>query len=75
MTWDLILASFIKIGIPLTAELVEKWLSGEPVTPEQWKEVRKKAEQTASDRMRLKLVALGISPDSDEGKKFLALAG
>lgn len=74
MTWDIILASFVRVGIPLTVELVEKWLSATPVTEEQWREVRVKALSTAKDRVRLQLVAAGIDPDSEQGKKFLALA-
>jgi len=75
MTWDLILRAIVLYGIPLTTDLLERWSRNEPVTLEDFNKARALATQTAQDRMRLRLVANGIDPESEQGKMLLSLAG
>lgn len=60
-------------GIPLVDKLITKWSSGTPVTPEEWKEIRDAALQTAADRMKLQLALAGVPLDSQKAKDLLAL--
>ena len=75
MTWDLILRSLVLYGIPLTADLIQKWSSNEPVTLEAFNQARALANQTARERMLKRLVENGINPESEQGKMLLELAG
>lgn len=74
MTWAIVAQLIISEGIPVAADLIEKWEKGTPVTSEEFTKTRAISMRSAQDRVRLQLVKAGIDLDSDEAKKFLALS-
>jgi len=65
----------ILLGFPLADRIITKWANKEPITPEEWAEIRKGALQTAKDRATLKLTEMGIPLDSERAKDLLELVG
>ena len=73
MNWEIIAMLILKEGLPLAQALVAKWASGTPPTAADFEDLQKLAKQTAYDRTIAKLGEMGISPESEEGKRILAL--
>lgn len=76
MTWVLVIELLAKFGpqaFELIKKLIEKWGSSSPVTVADIEELRALAQQTPQSQMLAALARAGISPDSEQGKAFLAL--
>ena len=73
MNWAIIAQLIITEGVPVAAAIIERWSNNTPVTPEEFGKIRSIAQQTAADRLKLKLVQAGIPLDSDQAKALLAL--
>lgn len=74
MDWALVAQLIVNIGLPAAEKLVEKWENKSPVTLADFQEVRDAAKQTAADRMKVQLQAVGISLDDPKAIALLALA-
>lgn len=75
MGWEIWLQLIARVGIPTAASLWTKWQAGGEPTAADWDELRALGEQTPVSIMKKALIAKGIDPESDEGKKWLALVG
>ncbi len=73
MGWEALIPIIAQYGLPLAASLFEKWAKGTPPTAEDFAELRTLASQSARDRLRLRLVALGIPLDSPKAEELLKL--
>lgn len=74
MDWTTISILIAQYGIPLVADLIQKWENGVPVTSEAFAQLRALGEQTGLDRMKARLTAAGIALDSPQAKILLGLA-
>lgn len=68
-----LLAQFGPSAVKLIDSLIAKWQTNGTVTPDEWAALKTALNQTASDRMKLQLVAAGIDPSSPQGIALLAL--
>lgn len=75
MDWLLFAQLIIQLGLPAAEKIFNKWSAGGELTAKDIQEVKDAAALTAQDRVKARLVAARIDPQSEEGKKFLALAG
>lgn len=76
MKWGELIALVIQNGLPVALKLAEKWKQkDQPVTPEEIAELKELAAKTPVIQMTDALSRAGISPDSEEGKRFLKLVG
>jgi hypothetical protein len=73
MNWAIVAQLIITEGIPVAADLIDKWQKGTPVTTEEFAKTRALSTQTAKDRIRLQLVKAGIDLDSEVAKKLLEM--
>jgi len=69
-----LLATFGPSAVKLIDSLIAKWQTNGVVTVDEWNALKVSFQQTAADRMRVQLVALGIDPASPQGIALLALA-
>lgn len=74
MNWTILIPIIAQYGIPVAEKLFQKWASGADPTQSDFDELRKSAGQTAQDRMRLALLASGISLDDPKAQALLNLA-
>lgn len=75
MNWAIVAQLIITEGIPVAADLIEKWENGAPVTSGEFTKTRAIASTTAKDRIRAQLVKAGIELDSEAAKRLLDMAG
>lgn len=73
MGWEIWIPIIAQYGIPLAEDLFKKWSDGTPVTAEAWADLRAKAQQTATDRLKAQLVAAGIPLDDPKAVALLNL--
>jgi hypothetical protein len=75
MNWAIVAQLIITEGIPVAADLIEKWEKGTPVTSEEFSKTRAIASTTAKERIQAQLVKAGIDLDSEAAKRLLDMAG
>lgn len=73
MDWATVAKLIIEVGLPATQQIIANWSNKSPVTPEEFANVRATASQTATDRLKERLVKAGIPLDSEQAKALLAL--
>lgn len=73
MDWATVAKLIVDIGLPAANQIVANWNNKTPVTVEEFDNVRKIANQTATDRLKERLVKAGIPLDSEQAKALLAL--
>ena len=61
------------VGLPMVLTIFSRWSSGQPPTEEDYAALEAALAQRGKDRAIAKLTAMGIAPDSDQGKAFLSL--
>ncbi len=74
MPIELLIPLLTQVGIPLTTQLIALWEKKTTVTSEQWLALLKTVQDnTPTTQMLNALRALGVDPDSEKGKNFLAM--
>lgn len=75
MNWAILIPIIAQYGLPLAEKLFQKWSANATPTQADFDELRATAKQLAADRMRLNLVAAGVSLDSPRAQELITLAG
>ena len=73
MGWELLIPLIAKVGLEVGYAIWQKASAGQAPTDADWQELLSLANQSAADRLRARLLAAGIDPDSDQGKLLLGL--
>lgn len=73
MNWALLIPIIAQEGLPIAEALFKKWSSGSSPTAADFEELRALAQQSATDRVKARLVANGLSLDDPKAIELLAL--
>ena len=74
MNWTVLIPIIAQEGLPLAEKLFQKWSTGAVPTQADFDELRAQAKQTAADRMKVRLTAVGIPLDDPRALKLIELA-
>jgi hypothetical protein len=72
MGWDVIAGVIIQYGLPFAEKLISNWTNKNPVTVQEWNDLKALAQNSALSQMKAALARAGISESDPHAVALLA---